>query len=444
MAHVLRLIVALLLLCTGIAHALVPIQSGTQYRLGNRAWYTDKLASCTDYMTFLDPQDTLLNYSGPYITSGGACSWKRFQVSNGAQVGDNTPAAFQTQAVQFCPANSAQVSGGCQCATGYEEDSTHTQCVPQKSELEKFCQEHAAAKNTFKMAGSVAVAAGLPSSSCYVPDPPFGGADLGKGCSASIGNKVGVPAGDGTLDWSGVGSFDGTTCSAAPGAPTPPSKDDPCPGGFEGTVNGVTKCVPAEPDKGIEGVKQSSSTDANGTKQDVTQTTKCEGTKCTTTTTTTTTTSSGSVSTSTTSTTTSMEDKCKADPTNPICSKTQGGRGAGVSQSTCQENSSAQGCGGEGAGIGDLYAKKDKTIAQAFKKAGDDLKASPVGSAVGGFFNVGSGGSCPRVSGVVPFLNKTITIDAFCTDFAAQMFLVARAVLLMLATWMAFRIAIDH
>ena len=317
-------------------------------------------------------------------------------------------------------------------------------CVPQASELEKFCQEHAAAKNTFKMAGSVAASAGLPSSSCYVPYPPFEGADLGKGCTASIGNKVGVPAGDGTLDWSGVGSFDGSTCSAAPGEPTPPSKDDPCPGGFQGTVNGETKCVPAEPDKGIEGVKQSSSTGADGTKQDVTETTKCNGTVCTTTTTTTTTTSSGTVSSSTTSSTTSMADKCKADPTNPICSKTQGGLGAGVSQGTCQENSSAEGCGGSPGEIGELYAKKDKTVAQALKKATDALQASPIGSSVSNFFNVSGGGSCPAISGTIPYVNATFVFDAYCGTTAANLFLILRTVLLMVASWAAFRIAIDH
>ncbi|ATA54547.1 hypothetical protein CKY39_16025 [Variovorax boronicumulans] len=91
-----------------------------------------------------------------------------------------------------------------------------------------------------------------------------------------------------------------------------------------------------------------------------------------------------------------------------------------------------------------MYGKKDKTIAQVMKKASDDLKAAPLGSAVGGFFTVGSGGTCPSPSGVVPFLNKSVTFDMFCTSFAAQMFLIVRMVLLMLATWMAFRVAIDH
>lgn len=209
-------------------------------------------------------------------------------------------------------------------------------------------------------------------------------------------------------------------------------------------MNGVTRCVPAEPDKGIEGVKESSTTDADGTKRDVKETTKCEGDNCTTTTTTTTTTAGGATSTSTTSSTSSMADTCKANPTNPICQRTQGGRGAGVSQSTCQENPSAQGCGGEGASIGDLYAKKDKTVQQVLNKAKDDLRASPLGTSVGGFFTVGVGGSCPTVSGNIPWLNATFTFDAFCTPLAAQMFAVLRGVLLMLAAWMAFRVAIDH
>ncbi|CAN7597839.1 hypothetical protein [Variovorax paradoxus] len=344
-----------------------------------------------------------------------------------------------------CPVHSTPVSGGCQCASGYEEDSTHTQCVVAKTELEQFCQQHAAAKNTFKMSGSVARSVGTPSTSCYVPDPPFEGSDAGKGCTASIGDRAAAPSEDGTrLNWAGTGSFDGTTCTADSGSPTPPSKDDPCPGGFQGTVNGESRCVPAEPDKGIEGVRNSSQTTADGTKVDTTETTKCNGSVCTTTTNTTTTTAGGTVTHSTSSVTGSLDDKCVKDPKNSVCQRTQGGAGSAASEMTCDVNPSAKGCGGEGAAIGDLYAKKDKTIAQAFKKASDDLKASPVGSAVGGFFNVSAGGSCPRVSGAVPFLNKTITIDAFCTDFAAQMFLVARAVLLMLATWMAFRIAIDH
>ncbi|WP_369647180.1 hypothetical protein [Variovorax sp. V118] len=209
-------------------------------------------------------------------------------------------------------------------------------------------------------------------------------------------------------------------------------------------MNGQSRCVAVEPDKGIEGVKGTSQTNADGTKIDSRETTKCVASVCTTTTTTTTTTSTGSTSTSTSSRTESIGDKCEKDPKNKVCQKTQGGTGGATSQMGCEQNSSAEGCGGEGSQIGELYGKKDKTVAQAFTKAKNALQASPVGSAVGGFFSVGGGGSCPRVSGNIPFLNKVVVIDTFCSDFAAQMFAVVRAVLLMLATWMAFRIAIDN
>ncbi|MEJ1167388.1 hypothetical protein V9K97_27120 [Variovorax sp. CCNWLW186] len=435
-----RLVLLLLAMYASGAHAVIPQVNEYRYTYGSQwtAWGDSAGSACPQAATFITI--TPPNESRGYEVRPVAQCWVFFQNQYG-----KTWSQTGREGRLGCPANSTSVAGGCQCASGYQEDSTHTMCVAQVSELEQFCQQHAAAKNTFKMSGSAPKASGVPGTSCYVPDPPFGGTDAGKGCSASLGDRIGAPSDDGTkINWAGSGSFDGGTCTADQGSPTPPSKDDPCPGGFEGTVNGETRCVPAEPDKGIEGVKQTSSTDASGTKQDVKETTKCEGANCTTTTTTTTTTAGGAVSTSTTSRTESLSDKCAKDPTNAVCQKTQGGKGAGVSQSTCQENPSAQGCGGEGAGIGDLYAKKDKTIAQVMKKASDDLKAAPLGSAVGGFFTVGSGGSCPSPSGVVPFLNKAVTFDMFCTNFAAQMFLIVRMVLLMLATWMAFRVAIDH
>jgi hypothetical protein len=315
------------------------------------------------------------------------------------------------------------------------------------SELEQFCQQGAAGKFTWKQSGTIGKNSPLPSASCYKPDPPFTGADASKGCAMTLGDGVAAPReGDPLLkDWSASGKMTGATCEDAVATDAAPkSADDPCPSGFPGTVNGETKCIAAEPDKGIEGVKGSSQTNADGTKIDTKETTKCEGSVCTTTTNTTTTTAGGSVSNSTTSRTESLADKCQKDPKNQVCQKTQGGAGGATSQMTCESNSSAEGCGGEGAAIGDLYAKKDKTVAQALTKAKDALQASPLGSSVSNFFNVGGGGSCPNVSASIPFINKTITIDTFCTSMAAQMFVVIKAVLLMLATWMAFRVAIDN
>jgi len=313
--------------------------------------------------------------------------------------------------------------------------------------LKDFCEQGAANKFTWNQTGSIGKNSPMPTASCYKPDPPFPGPNINKGCKTNLVNAVAVPRdGDPLLkDWSGTGVMDGTVCDdAAATDAAPKAADDPCPGGFQGTVNGESRCVPAEPDKGIEGVKNTSQTNADGTKVDTKETTKCLGSVCTTTTNTTTTTSSGSVSNSSSSRTESLEDKCVKDPKNDVCKKTQGGAGSAASEMTCDINPSAQGCGGDGAPIGDLYAKKTKTVQQVLNKAKDDLRASALGTSVGGFFNVSEGGSCPTVSGNIPLLNATFTFNAFCTPLAANMFAVLRGVLLMLAAWMAFRIAIDH
>lgn len=387
---------------------------------------------------------TLTNTGHSPDGSNGFCYATARSIETGAESPYNSGEWARTAI--GCPANSVPAGSACQCAQGYEEDSTHTQCVPGQSELEQFCQGHAASKNAFKMTGSAPIAQPMPETSCYLPEPPFEGPDAKRGCVANMRESVAVPSEDGTTkNWSATGVFSGATCSTEPADPEePPAKDDPCPGGFQGTVNGEQRCVPAEPDKGIEGVKESSSTDAEGTKRDVKETTKCEGGKCTTTTTTTTTTASGSTSTSTTTQTSTLAEKCVKDPANELCKKTQGGTGKGVGQLNCQQNASAEGCGGEGAGIGDLYQKKEKTVEQVLTKAANDLKQSPLGSSVSGFFNVSGGGSCPTASGVIPFLDKTITIDVWCSQFAAAILAIVRGVVLMLAAWMAFRIAIDH
>ncbi|WP_157755040.1 hypothetical protein [Variovorax boronicumulans] len=443
MAYLLRVFVGCLLLFTGAAHALLPTE--TQYQ-GRCPWPTlvsdwgnSKEAICSAIGDACAKRQGVATNKAVWLPAGsGTCS---LQNASGAQL---SALQYSSQG-GLCPANSSAVTGGCQCSAGYEEDASHTSCVPKKSELEQFCQDNAALKNGFNQSGTVAPASQIPNASCYKPYPPFEGADAGKGCRTTLGDAVGWLGDDGKKHWSSTGVMTGQTCEdAAATDEAPKSAPDPCPSGFPGTVNGVAKCIAVEPDKGIEGVKGTSQTNADGTKIDSKETTKCVASVCTTTTTTTTTTVTGSTSTSTSSRTESIGDKCEKDPKNKVCQKTQGGTGSATSQMGCEQNSSAEGCGGEGSEIGELYGKKDKTIAQVMKKASDDLKAAPLGSAVGGFFTVGSGGTCPSPSGVVPFLNKSVTFDMFCTSFAAQMFLIVRMVLLMLATWMAFRVAIDH
>jgi len=71
------------------------------------------------------------------------------------------------------------------------------------------------------------------------------------------------------------------------------------------------------------------------------------------------------------------------------------------------------------------------------------LSQSPIGLAMGGFFTVSGGGTCPQSVWVIPYLNKSVTMDAFCSSSAMHIYAVIQAVLLVVASFMAFRIAIE-
>lgn len=353
---------------------------------------------------------------------------------------NNSLMQVQRTNTAVCPANSTMSGGTCSCSAGYEQNAAGNACVPAKTEAEKFCQSMIG--HTINTGGS----GSIPAASCHMPEPPFDAPEQGKGCGVTIGDAVKFPNAEGNPIWSGVGKFGGGICTpgASPGLPPVESKDDKCPGGFVGTVNGVEKCIAAEPDKGIEGVKSGSSTDASGTKKDVKEETKCEGQKCTTTTTTTTTTSSGSVTVTTDKKEESITDKCQKDPTNKLCQKTNGGFGQAASEASCQTNPSAKGCGGEGAAVGDLYAGKGVTVQSILDQAVTDLKGSGIGGAVGGFFTVSGGGSCPPLVWNVSYVNATVSLPSLCSDTANTIYAVLQGVLLVVAGFVAFRVAIDN
>ena len=103
----------------------------------------------------------------------------------------------------------------------------------------------------------------------------------------------------------------------------------------------------------------------------------------------------------------------------------------------------AAGCGGTPGEIGELYAKKDRTFSSVMAEHRDTFMGSPFGSAVGGFFNVGGSGSCPLISGSIPWLNVTMTFDALCSSWALSALAVLKGALLIAAAFFAFRIAVE-
>lgn len=443
-------VVGLLLLLAGMsAHALIPKSYGYAGSVGTSSPLLSSCSAAVDRMisSYYAVQNPSRSYTagacGTFSPNGDGRDYAVVSVTEkviatGATTSFNS-IVYRT-AASACPANSAAVTGGCQCDTGFSENAAKTACEAPASDAEKFCK--AMLGLTINTGGS----GSIPPSSCHMPEPPFDAPEQGKGCGVSIGDAVKFANDEGKVVWSGVGKFLGGTCTpgATPEAPPVKSEADKCPGGFAGTVQGVEKCIPVEPDKGIEGVKTGSSTDANGTKKDVKEETKCEGQKCTTTTTTTTTTSSGTVTTSTATTTEAITDKCQKDPSNQVCQKTQGGQGRGVSDSSCQTNPSAKGCGGEGAPITGLYTGKDATVQGIMDQAVADLKGSGIGGAVGGFFTVSGGGSCPAMTWNVAYVNATVSLPNLCSEVASRIYVVLQGVLMVVAGFVAFRVAIDN
>jgi hypothetical protein len=234
-----------------------------------------------------------------------------------------------------CPANSTLSGGQCTCAATFQENATHTACVPKTSQAEEFCGTMTG--YTRKLQGQGA--GSVPESVCMLIDPPFpdGGPT---GCLMSVG--MSVRFGD---VWGGVGKYGGGACTPATdplmGEPRK-AEEDNCANGFKGVVNGVTKCVPAEPDKGATGIKVEERVNPDGSKDVTKETTVCNGANCTTTKEVTTTGATGTVTVSTSSTSQSMDDKCRLDPTNPVCTKT------GTTSGTGTGTEEGGDCGGEG------------------------------------------------------------------------------------------------
>ena len=91
---------------------------------------------------------------------------------------------------------------------------------------------------------------------------------------------------------------------------------------------------------------------------------------------------------------------------------------------------------------GDLYDKKDKTFRTVIETQKAAFSASPLGSMATTFFSVpNTGGSCPTWSAHIPYIEAELKFDYFCLDFVAKVLLVVKGVLMVLASYAAFRIA---
>lgn len=446
MRVLIRFLVLLALFAMGPAHALIPKVPTPAFT--NATWncssacYSTNLdtaqAACDRAMvSILAERSTIFSSvvqtqciapTAPGVTGSVKYTWT-CKAGQGCTTGNTSAAIFWIQTgATTCPANSAASGAQCACAAGFEENSAHNACVPKKTENEVHCGLMGAGGFTRGMTGKTG--GSVPATSCFLTDPPFPGEE-GKGCLMETSDSVMVPRSDGLRDFSATGKYTGGTCTPAAdpvlGDPKA-TKEDKCPGGFEGMVNGTSKCIASEPDKGIDGVKNTTKNNPDGSTTKIKEETKCTGEQCTTTRTETNTPAGGGAPTiSISGTTQSLADKCALDKTNPVCTKTgttpptqntsssngdeEGGLECGIDDKpACKVKVDETGTpNGAGAisqdGLNTAMDKAEAGIAKAIDRANMDTSWGGVPS----WFSTGS--CTPWQLGTLPIINKQITLN---------------------------------
>jgi hypothetical protein len=261
--------------------------------------------------------------------------------STGVQVG---AADAVLTGSNVCPANSTLSGSSCVCTSPFVEDSTHTSCVAPPTSAEKWknwCQAaYGQALGSMNVPGRSTPGGCLTNINIVgspIETPGYVAGDVpdGGGCSFLFpDSSVSWKDETGAYQTQGNPTISGGTCvqgNTPVPVDAPPNTDqeplgspNPCPDGFAGTLNGSSVCVKREPDKGIEGVQNTGTTNADGTSTSVKETTKCDGGMCTTRKETTTRDSAGVII-----GTPKVEEKketigakCNADPGNKVCATT--------------------------------------------------------------------------------------------------------------------------
>lgn len=359
MAHLLRLIRALLVfvLAAGALGSAIGQTPVMEYRVSSpwvSTWYSawgtkksacDELGAVGGAQQGGYPGET----SGVVNSSGGGCD---VRIPSGDTLGTGYFESREAPGGSCLLGMVPGPDGKCMC-----KDGTHDvggACVANDGEkqAEKFCAGMASGKHGWKQVGQSS--GSVPSQSCYMPDPPFDGADAAKGCVTSLGDSVAVPNADGTRSWSAYGVATGATCTDPPKVSdgtansTGRAAENPCPKGYPGTVNGAAVCVPVSSTSGVDSTVKTSTTNANGTRAEVTEETKCTGGTCVTTTTTNNyNTSGGLTGTTRVSTTEPIGAKCAKTPANKVCTETGTGTGNGSGSGSGSGSGNGDGGGGD-------------------------------------------------------------------------------------------------
>lgn len=253
----------------------------------------------------------------------------------------------------------------------------------------------------------------------------------------------------------------GSAESVGQGIPVTEIPPDKCgPGQVMGKVNDKNVCTKSGADgspstKPDDKKDQSSTTktvvkdkDGEGNDRETTTTVKKNADGSTTTETTTTITKgngSGGTTTTTTSSTVTTGGVAGSGGKGESGGKDDGKDDGDKEKGKCEKNSSDEGCGGAAANVDGktFYTAKEKTFGDVLSKASTDLKASGIGAAFTGFFNVSAGGACPASVWHVGYINVDVPFDYMCQAWVFDALLVIKGVLMLVASVMAFRIAFE-
>lgn len=407
--------------------------------------FDSPMAACVAAAAAKSPADPVYHYTATgfagtagVVGGGGDCIMTRFVDADGSvsttnyrQTQWNQPGANYT--LPGCPAHSLAIEGSCSCDVDYRPNGAGTACegytcTPGGQAGGPGVYERVTLPgNTNPGANSCA------SSYCLVR-----------------GTYTGTQQDGRIFEWGPLTQVGGFTCDT-PNLASPPASSASAPapsvnlpGSCMGVVGGVTTITPCA---------SSSSTTTQQTTSTPTSASGVAGNPTTTTTSTTTTCTNG-VCTTTENTRTTNPDGSTTignsstsgpqNPTGPTAPGSGGGSGSGGGGTGCQANPSGAGCGGTPGSIGELYTPKTDTLQGVMSSFRDQALQTPMGNAVGGFFTVSGGGSCPTWSGTIPYIDYAYTIDQFCSDFAGTALLLLRACMLVLCSFFAFRVAIDN
>lgn len=324
----------LIFIFTGFAHAALPLVGSYVLTASPYTKATTPDGACRGYSHPAGKTFAGVELVSSYGSPEYMCLWK----DTSGTVTGAASAVYSTSPENLtCPANSTKSGSSCTCDSGYVEQGS--QCVQNDpcDGLADMCSGSQGKSGAFSISGkNIGVSFTCMSPLSFGANPLPG---CSKGCMGEVGGyPTAIKSDSGTWTTQGIAKFSGATCDPSvindlnkqadpdfePQPNPEPSKSPECTNGYQGTVNGVSVCVPPKASTGIVGTETKDNGD--GTKTDTKTDVKCENGKCevTKTSTTTNTTTNTTVGTSSSTATVDKAAYCNENKTAGVCKDENG------------------------------------------------------------------------------------------------------------------------